>query len=86
MSFIHLQGATVAYRNEQMRKAKENEVTEEIEYIPSQYTKWFTARDTWKQMYVQAKSVIVPCRYCASHNAVSNPTCVRCGGPMGEVR
>lgn len=38
----------------------------------------------WDRMYTKAKSVIVVCRYCKSHNAISNPTCVRCGAPLGE--
>lgn len=37
----------------------------------------------WDAMYVHAQKVIVPCPYCASHNAITNPTCVRCGGSLG---
>ena len=32
---------------------------------------------------IYAKPAIVPCPYCKSDNAVTNPTCVQCGGPLG---
>lgn len=38
----------------------------------------------WERMYVQPKPVIVICRYCHSHNVISNPTCIQCGAPMGN--
>lgn len=41
------------------------------------------ADDLWERMYVQPKPVIVVCRYCQSHNAISNPVCIQCGAPMG---
>lgn len=41
------------------------------------------AASMWDNMYVHAQKVIVPCRYCHSHNAVSNSNCVSCGAPMG---
>jgi len=28
---------------------------------------------------------VITCKYCLSHNAISSPTCIRCGAPMGEV-
>ncbi len=37
----------------------------------------------WDQMYIHAKAVIVQCPYCNAHNAVTNPTCIKCGGPLG---
>jgi len=36
----------------------------------------------WDKMYIKAQSVIVQCPYCKAHNAISNPTCVKCGGPL----
>lgn len=45
--------------------------------------------DLWERMYVRPKPVIIVCGACKSHNAISNPTCVQCGAPMGwgkEVR
>jgi uncharacterized paraquat-inducible protein A len=39
----------------------------------------------WKEMYNHAKAVIVVCSHCKSHNAISNPTCVRCGAPLGDL-
>ena len=38
----------------------------------------------WDRMYTQVRAVIVTCKYCLAHNAVSNPTCVSCGAPMGK--
>ncbi len=35
----------------------------------------------WEKIY--SKPAIVPCPYCKSHNALTNPTCVQCGGPLG---
>ena len=35
----------------------------------------------WEKIY--SKPSIIPCPYCKSHNAVTNPTCVQCGGPLG---
>lgn len=35
----------------------------------------------WEKIY--NKLAIIPCPYCKSHNAVTNPTCVQCGGPLG---
>ncbi len=35
----------------------------------------------WEKIY--NKPSIIPCPYCKSHNAVTNPTCVQCGGPLG---
>jgi hypothetical protein len=35
------------------------------------------------RMMVHTQKVIVPCKFCGSHNAFSNPTCVQCGGPLG---
>lgn len=37
----------------------------------------------WENMYVKPKPVIIVCGYCKSHNAVTNPTCIQCGAPMG---
>ena len=42
--------------------------------------------ELWDRMYVNPKPVIVACGYCNSHNAISNPTCVQCGAPMGAGR
>ena len=35
------------------------------------------------RMMVHTQKVIIPCKFCGSHNAFSNPTCVQCGGPLG---
>lgn len=35
----------------------------------------------WEKIY--SKSAVIPCPYCKSHNAVTNPTCVQCGGSLG---
>ena len=35
----------------------------------------------WEKLY--NRPAIVPCKHCASHNAVTNPVCVQCGAPMG---
>ena len=35
----------------------------------------------WEKL--NSKPVIIACPYCKSHNAVTNPTCVQCGGPLG---
>lgn len=35
----------------------------------------------WEKIY--SKPAIIPCPYCKSHNAVTNPTCIQCGGPLG---
>ena len=37
----------------------------------------------WERMYIKPKPVIIMCGFCKSHNAVTNPTCVQCGAPMG---
>lgn len=34
------------------------------------------------RMMVHTQKVIIPCKWCGSHNAYSNPTCVKCGGPL----
>lgn len=39
------------------------------------------ANKLWEKIY--NKPAIIPCSYCKSHNAVTNPTCVQCGGPLG---
>ena len=45
-----------------------------------------TALDNlWNQLYERGKKVIVTCRHCLCHNAISNPACCRCGAPMGEI-
>lgn len=35
----------------------------------------------WEKIY--NKPMTISCSYCSSHNAVTNPTCVQCGGPLG---
>ena len=35
----------------------------------------------WEKIY--SKPSIITCLYCKSHNAITNPTCVQCGGPLG---
>lgn len=40
----------------------------------------------WEMMYIKPKPVIIVCGYCNSHNAVTNPTCIQCGAPMGSGR
>lgn len=35
------------------------------------------------RMMTHTQLVILPCKYCGSHNAFSNPTCIKCGAPMG---
>ena len=35
------------------------------------------------RLMVHTQKVVVPCKWCGSHNAFSNPTCVKCGGPLG---
>jgi len=42
----------------------------------------FAAR-MWDSVYIHAQAVIVQCRYCNSHNAVSNAACIQCGAPLG---
>lgn len=42
------------------------------------------ADNLWEQMYVKVRAVICVCSWCGSGNAISNPTCCRCGAPMGE--
>lgn len=37
------------------------------------------------RMMEHTRLVIIPCRHCGSHNAFSNPTCIQCGAPMGEI-
>jgi hypothetical protein len=37
----------------------------------------------WDRLFGTGRRVIVPCPYCSSHNAITNATCVQCGGPMG---
>ena len=39
------------------------------------------ANKLWEKIY--NKPSIIPCPYCKSHNAVTNSTCVQCGGPLG---
>lgn len=39
------------------------------------------AEQLWDMMY--NKPVIIPCPWCAAHNAITNPCCIMCGGPMG---
>lgn len=41
------------------------------------------AEEMWERMYITPKPVIIICGFCKSHNAISNPTCVQCGAPMG---
>lgn len=43
----------------------------------------FDEEQFWNMMYIKPKPVIVVCAFCKSHNAISNPTCVQCGAPMG---
>lgn len=43
------------------------------------------ARLMWDSMYIHAQKVIVPCPHCSSRNAVTNPTCVQCGAPLGSI-
>ena len=43
------------------------------------------ADSIWDNMYIRTKAVIITCKYCHSHNAISNPVCVSCGAPMGEA-
>lgn len=38
----------------------------------------------WEAFYGRHLKVIVSCKYCNSMNARTNPTCVQCGGPMGD--
>lgn len=40
------------------------------------------AGELWKAMF--EFPVIIPCAYCNAMNAVTNPTCVACGAPMGQ--
>ena len=40
------------------------------------------ANKLWEKIY--SKPAIISCPYCKSHNAVTNPTCVQYGGPLGE--
>ena len=40
------------------------------------------AERMWEMMF--AFPVIVPCVHCNTANAVTNPSCVRCGAPMGR--
>lgn len=60
------------------------------DYIPPVFSRPALDLDTldidalWEKMYTKAKAVIITCRYCNSHNAISNPTCVQCGAPLGE--
>lgn len=37
------------------------------------------------RMMEHTRLVIIPCKFCGSHNAFSNPTCIQCGAPMGVV-
>lgn len=39
--------------------------------------------ELWNQMYINPRPVIIICAYCKAHNALTNPTCVQCGAPMG---
>ena len=41
--------------------------------------------DTWRDMYVRPKPVIIVCKYCGAHNALGNATCVQCGAPFGKL-
>ena len=36
------------------------------------------------RMMEHTRLVIIPCKYCGSHNAFSNPCCIKCGAPMGS--
>lgn len=54
--------------------------------ISSSYDQIYLAQeenDLWERMYVHPKPVIIVCGYCKCHNAISNPTCIQCGAPMG---
>lgn len=37
----------------------------------------------WEEMEGRTIPVIVVCSFCGSHNAISSPSCVRCGAPAG---
>lgn len=39
------------------------------------------AKLMWEKIF--DVKVIIPRPYCHSHNIITNPTCVQCGGPMG---
>jgi len=57
-----------------------------VEIVPTLSPKFDIVTDDlvdrlWEKM--TGRPVIVPCPYCYSHNAVANPTCVQCGGPLG---
>lgn len=36
----------------------------------------------WEKMYIRAKRVIEPCKFCGSGNAITNGNCVQCGAPI----
>ncbi len=42
------------------------------------------AEKIMSMMYINPAPVIIVCRFCNSHNVISNPTCVQCGAPMGK--
>lgn len=53
-------------------KYMQNELNLDIEAL---------ADKLWEKL--NSKPAIIPCPYCKSHNAVTNPTCVQCGAPLG---
>lgn len=40
--------------------------------------------ELWRRM--AERPVIIACKWCDSRNAITNPTCIKCGGPLGEVK
>lgn len=60
-----------------------NVIRENLEYLKQR-----TELDSdalWERMYIAAKRVIVSCRYCGAHNAITNPVCVQCGAALPLV-
>lgn len=53
-------------------------------YYPAQEYYESSSEDLWDRMYIRPKNVIIVCGYCHAHNAISNPTCIQCGAPMGD--
>lgn len=41
------------------------------------------AAKMWDAMYIHGKSVIITCKWCGCHNAITNAACIQCGGPLG---
>ncbi len=46
----------------------------------------FDIEALWEKMYEHAMAVIVVCDYCATPQAISNGTCMQCGGALPKPK